>query len=296
MRTVRNSPVTGLAGQFVLLAVLAATVGLGVVGWLVGLAHGLAQYGLLRRGLRLDGAPGLRPADRVTLARAVLVGGVTALAADVLAGGQVPAAVPVSLAGVALALDWVDGQVARRTGTASAFGARFDMEVDAFLILVLSAYVAPAVGGWALAIGAMRYAFVAASWPLPWLRGSLPARQWRKVVAAVQGVALVGAAAGVLPGPLDTVLVAAALALLVESFTRDVWWLWRHRAGAGSLPRPGHPARPLPHSATATGRPATSADRPVPSAPRPSAPAGRPGAVAPAAPGTPARHPARQAA
>ena len=43
---------------------------------------------------------------------------------------------------VALALDWVDGQVARRTGTCSAFGARFDMETDAFLILVLSAYAA----------------------------------------------------------------------------------------------------------------------------------------------------------
>ena len=38
----------------------------------------------------------------------------------------------------ALALDGVDGQVARRTGTASELGARFDMEVDAFLILVLS--------------------------------------------------------------------------------------------------------------------------------------------------------------
>ena len=35
-------------------------------------------------------------------------------------------------------LDAVDGHVARRTGTATAFGARFDMEVDAFLIVVLS--------------------------------------------------------------------------------------------------------------------------------------------------------------
>ena len=43
---------------------------------------------------------------------------------------------------VALALDGVDGQVARRTGTVSALGARFDMEVDAFLVLVLSVHVA----------------------------------------------------------------------------------------------------------------------------------------------------------
>ena len=71
---------------------------------------------------------------------------------------------------MALALDAVDGWVARRTGTVSALGARFDMEVDAFLILVLSGYVAPTLGGWVLAIGLMRYAFVAAGWVLPWLR------------------------------------------------------------------------------------------------------------------------------
>ena len=55
---------------------------------------------------------------------------------------------------VALLLDWVDGQVARRTHTESAFGARFDMEVDAFLILVLSVYVASTTGWWVLIIGA----------------------------------------------------------------------------------------------------------------------------------------------
>jgi GNAT superfamily N-acetyltransferase len=36
--------------------------------------------------------------------------------------------------------------VARRTGTATALGARLDGEVDAFLILALSVYVAPAAG------------------------------------------------------------------------------------------------------------------------------------------------------
>ena len=54
----------------------------------------------------------------------------------------------VGLTAVALALDGVDGRVARRTETVTAVGARFDMEVDAFLILVLSVYVAaPAARG-----------------------------------------------------------------------------------------------------------------------------------------------------
>ena len=136
----------------------------------------------------------------------------------------------VAIAIVALVLDAVDGQVARRTGTASGLGARFDMEVDAFLILVLSVYVARPMGAWVLAIGAMRYAFVVLSWALPWLRGPVPPRFWRKVVAATQGVVLVFAAADVLPAPLMVAALAAALALLVESFGRDIVWLWRHRA------------------------------------------------------------------
>ncbi|MFU8850824.1 CDP-alcohol phosphatidyltransferase family protein [Micromonospora sp. SL1-18] len=219
-----------LIAQFVLLAGLAGTAGVGVSGWLAGLAYGVALAGLLRRGLRAAGADRLGPADRVTLARALLVGGVLALVVPG-SGGPAPVAVLVPLTAVALALDAVDGLVARRTGTASALGARFDMEVDAFLILVLSVHLVPSVGGWVLAIGGMRYAFVAASWLLPWMRGTLPPRYWRKVVAATQGVVLVVVAGGVLPPVAAAALVAGALALLVESFGRDVAWLWRHRRG-----------------------------------------------------------------
>jgi phosphatidylglycerophosphate synthase len=221
-------------------AVLTATVGLGLVGWLAGIGYGLTVYATLTRGLERAGSTRLGPADRVTLTRATLAGGVTALIADSFARyarferhTTVEVAVLVSVACVALALDAVDGKVARRTGTASALGARFDMEVDAFLILVLSAYVARPLGGWVLAIGAMRYAYAAAAWTLPWMRGSLPPRHWRKVVAATQGVVLAVVAAGVLPQPLAYAAVAAALALLVESFGRDVGWLWKHRS-----PRP----------------------------------------------------------
>jgi phosphatidylglycerophosphate synthase len=121
----------------------------------------------------------------------------------------------------------VDGRVARRTGTASAFGARFDMEVDAFLILVLSVYVAPVAGWWVLAIGAARYLLVAAGWMLPWLHGTLPPRPWCKVVAVVQGVVLTIAAAGVLPLPVTRLALVVALVLLAESFGREVRDLWR---------------------------------------------------------------------
>jgi phosphatidylglycerophosphate synthase len=165
------------------------------------------------------------PADWVTLTRAVLTCCVAALTAASFAG-QVRVGAVVLLGCIALALDWVDGQVARRTGTASEFGAAFDMEVDAFLVLVLSVFVARWAGPWVLVAGAARYALLLAGWWWPWLRRPMPERYWAKVVAAIQGIVLVVAAAGVLPRPLVVVTLAVALGLLAASFGHQVWWLW----------------------------------------------------------------------
>ncbi len=210
------------SAQLLLLAGLATAFGLGPIGVLVGVVYAAVLLGLLSRAMYRANRPSLGPADLVTLARALLVGGVTALVVDGMLTGVAAVPALVALAAVALALDAVDGQVARRTGTVSAVGARFDMEVDAFLILVLSAHVAGIVGPWALAMGAMRYAFVAAGWALPWLRGPLPPSYAGKTVAALQGVVLVVASARLLPHPPVVLLVAAALALLCWSFGRDV--------------------------------------------------------------------------
>lgn len=201
-----------------LLGVLAQGVGLGPFGIVVGVTAAAALVALLA------GAPvdALGPAGRVTLIRAVLVVGVTALVAD-------PVSTPslVVLAAVALVLDGVDGWVARRRNVASAFGARFDMELDAFLLLVLSWHVAGQLGNWVLLIGLARYLFVAAMVVLPWLGGELTPRRSGKVVAAAQGVVLVVAASTLLPVVVASVLVAAALAALLWSFGRDVVRLWR---------------------------------------------------------------------
>jgi phosphatidylglycerophosphate synthase len=221
-------PVAGLAGTVAILAVLAGTVGIGGAGWLVGLASGLALNLALARALWRDPAAGLGWASWVTLTRATLAVGVAALTA---ASFELPLATATlaTLAATALALDFVDGWLARRTKTQSALGAKLDGEVDAFLILVLSIEVAPTAGGWVLLIGLARYLFLAAGLALPWLRAPLPRRDWRKTVTASQGVALVIAASGVPPLGVSRVLLAVALAMLAESFGRDVWWLWRHR-------------------------------------------------------------------
>jgi phosphatidylglycerophosphate synthase len=171
------------------------------------------------------------PASWVTLARATLAVGVATLAADSFTH-DTPVALLVTLAAVALGLDAADGWVARRTGTATTLGARFDGEVDAFLILALSVYVAPAYGAWVLAIGAARYVFGVGEWLLPWMRAPLPPRRWRRLVAATQGIVLTVAAAGVLPRALTQALLVVALFLLAASVGQCVWWLWRRRHAA----------------------------------------------------------------
>jgi phosphatidylglycerophosphate synthase len=235
MRTALTVPLTMLAAQVLLIAGLAVTAGLdgsglGATGWAVGLASSGVMSLALARGRSYWGIDRLGPADWVTLTRAALTVGVAALVADSFTD-SVPVALLVSLASLALILDAVDGRIARRTYTTSALGDHMDGEVDAFLILVLSVYVARSAGAWVLAIGAARYAFLAAGYALPWLRAQLPPRYWRKFVCATQGVVLTVAAAGVLPSALTDVVLGVALVLLAESFGRDVWWSWSHRDG-----------------------------------------------------------------
>src|SRR3954470_9904958 len=241
MGRVRVGPLTGMVAQLMLVAALAWTVALSgaafsVNAWIAGVACGFVTNAALARGLSQQRAERLAPADWVTLARATLAVGVAALVADSFEE-RVPLTLLVSLAAIALALDAVDGWVARRTRTTGTLGARFDGEVDAFLILVLSVFVARSVGAWMLAIGAARYLFLAAGWPLRWMREPLPPRDWRKVVTATQGIVLTIAAAGVLPSALTQAALFGALALLAESFGRDVWWLWRHRPAPPAHPR-----------------------------------------------------------
>jgi phosphatidylglycerophosphate synthase len=235
-----HPPTVGGLAQFVVLATLAVGVGLGTAGWLAGTVYALGTWILLSRALRRPGVRGWGPANTVTLARLTLAGGVTALVADSI-GGQAPLSVLAPLAAVALLLDAVDGQVARRTGSTSRLGARFDMEADSVLVLVLSVFVAMSLGWWVVAIGAFRYVFVALSWALPWLRAPLPPRLSRKVVAALQGIVLVVASAGVLPDPQAIVCVGLALALLIWSFGSDIGWLWERASSPGDAVAPDSP-------------------------------------------------------
>ena len=135
--------------------------------------------------------------------------------------------------GLLLALDGVDGRLARRSGMASPFGARFDMEVDAALILVLAAllYQQGRAGVWILAAGLLRYVFIAAAAVLPWMRRELPPRWRRQTACVVQTAALVAALAPGLAPAWSALLSGLGLGALVLSFAADTVWLYRSRGG-----------------------------------------------------------------
>jgi phosphatidylglycerophosphate synthase len=174
-------------------------------------------------------------ADVVTLVRGLGVCFLAGLALQALAGGLARHGVlaVIIMGTLCLTLDGVDGRVARARGEATAFGARFDVETDAAMLAVLSVAVAALgiAGWWVMAIGALRYGYVATSLFVPALRTPLPYRYSGKVIAVAQAVALLAALTFRLThGGLwvSTALLLAALASLCWSFGRDVIWQLRH--------------------------------------------------------------------
>lgn len=167
------------------------------------------------------------PANTVTLSRAVVV----CLLAG-LVGRVEPAALGwliVAGATGALLLDGLDGWLARNRACASAFGARFDQEVDGLFVMVLSllVWLDGQAGLWVLASGLWHYGFHAARLAVPLLRRPLPPSWRRKTVFVLQAVALIAALAPPLQGWPGTAAAAAGLGLLSASFLIDLVWLLR---------------------------------------------------------------------
>ena len=128
---------------------------------------------------------------------------------------------------VLLILDGLDGYLARRSALMSQFGARFDMEVDALLILVISVLIwqSGEVGIWIVSLGLMRYFFVAASLVYQPLAAELYPSLRRKTVCVIQLVVLCAIVSPVIHAPLSGVLGVIGLICLIASFARDIRWL-----------------------------------------------------------------------
>jgi phosphatidylglycerophosphate synthase len=137
-----------------------------------------------------------------------------------------------SLALLERLLDGIDGHVARKRRMESAFGARFDMEVDALQIFLLSAIalLLDKAGAWVLIGGLLRYAFVGASLLWPIFNAPLPPSLRRKGAAVIQGVTLAALLAPIVLPPISVLAAAMALAVLIYSFAVDTLWVLRPRS------------------------------------------------------------------
>ena len=169
------------------------------------------------------------PANQVTVARAIFValacGAIGEPAEPMIAGGAAAAAMAVTM------MDGVDGWLARRSRMPSAFGARFDMEVDALLILVLAvlAWTTGKAGAWVMVSGLLRYVFVFAGWTWPWMARPLVPSRRRQTVCVIQIVALIVIVEPMVPRAVSETVAAFALGMLSASFLTDTWWLVLHR-------------------------------------------------------------------
>jgi phosphatidylglycerophosphate synthase len=129
-----------------------------------------------------------------------------------------------------LSLDGLDGALARRRGIASEFGARFDMETDAFTVLVVAVelWQRSAFGAWILTAGLLRYLYVIGCAVLPQANGELP----RSVLARYAFLFLMlGLVAGLgLPPPFGGIGALVGTALVVLSFARSFYFTFASRS------------------------------------------------------------------
>jgi phosphatidylglycerophosphate synthase len=219
---------------------LGATLIASLLAWKLGPIFGLSPFAPLLAGSvvvltlltseparRQAGSTRFGPANRVTLARAVLVGAVAAFIGS--NGGPMQAIWVTGIASTALVMDGVDGWVARRSGLESTYGARLDMELDSLLMLVLSLLVWQweLAGHWVLFCGLARYGFGLVAWRVRWFSRELPESFLRKTCCVIGIGALTAAMWPWHWG--STLLAALATCALVLSFGIDTVWLVKRR-------------------------------------------------------------------
>ncbi|MEM9452868.1 MAG: CDP-alcohol phosphatidyltransferase family protein [Myxococcota bacterium] len=207
-----------------MLGATALGVGLGDLRLLAGLGI-LSLFGWVwQHPAAIGSAAQLRGANAITALRI----GLSAALAWLGARGLVPWGGVLVLA--VFALDGLDGWWARRTRTATPFGAAFDQEADAFLVTMTSAALVQAelAPSWVLLTGALRYGYVLVVHGLR-LRGEAPRSTIARYVFAV--LVLCMSAAMLWPSPITRGALRLASALLVWSFGRSLWWSWRGPAG-----------------------------------------------------------------
>lgn len=140
-----------------------------------------------------------------------------------------------------LALDGLDGAVARRNREVSEFGGQFDMETDALTVLVagLVIMVHGTVGTFILLPGFLRYLYAIAIHVAPGSRGEAPRSTLGRNAFVVLMLSLVACLFPVTP--IERPMAVLSTVLVAFSFARSLYWSFAGSGGsreeAGSLVR-----------------------------------------------------------
>jgi phosphatidylglycerophosphate synthase len=124
---------------------------------------------------------------------------------------------------VVLGLDLLDGFLARARGDASLFGAHFDMETDAQLVLVITLRLwLTGMSAWVLCAGLLRYVYVLWLWFWPGTGREAPRSRLARSAFALL---MCGLCAGlVLPSPFATGSVLLGTLVVTASFARSCYF------------------------------------------------------------------------
>lgn len=164
------------------------------------------------------------PSGRFGLANAVTASRLLALLTLILPAHFLPVWCALTITLLVLALDLLDGWLARRMGDASAFGAHFDMETDALLVLVvtLRLWLGQSYPPWVLTAGCLRYGYVLWLWGWPGTSREAPrSRLGRSAFALL----MLGLCSGlVLPGLAGHAAVALGTGAVCLSFARSCYF------------------------------------------------------------------------
>lgn len=156
--------------------------------------------------------------DLITGSRVLLTSGLA------WSGLQQTAAVQMGLVLTIFVLDGLDGLLARRTHSTSKPGAHFDMESDAYLVLVVcTLHLFLGTGSWVLTGGLLRYVYVLTTGVLA-PRGEAPRSRFGRYAFATSLGLLT---TGLWPGRLAQPLAALGTLVLCWSFARSFYWSFR---------------------------------------------------------------------
>ena len=125
---------------------------------------------------------------------------------------------------VILLLDLADGWLARRLGTSSSFGAHFDMETDALLVVVVTQVLwqKGTLGSWILISGWLRYVNVLFNALIP--GRAMPRFAFGRVAFASLGIGLF--LAFVSPPPIGAAAALVGTVMVSVSFARSFYFTW----------------------------------------------------------------------